>query len=159
VTSGNFKFNSGTISGDIDYIFLRNHIASFNGGGNIEASSSVTGTVNLDARCSAGGYIPASKFTGTQTNTCALTYWPGNCPPGGTIPVVNVDLAATISVNNTSCYNPGDTRIITLTAQNLDDNHVATNLVVNAPLPSGFTSVSTAGDGTYSNSTGIWRIG
>lgn len=79
-TSGSFSLNSGTVSGDIDYIYLRNHVVPFNGGGLIFASSSVSGTVNLDAYCSVGGYTANGKFTGTQTSTCALNYFPGNCP-------------------------------------------------------------------------------
>lgn len=85
-TSGNFSLNSGSVAGDIDYIFLRNQIVPFNGGGLIFASGSVTGNVNLDAYCSVGGYTSNGKFTGLQTNNCALNYFPGNCPSGGSPP-------------------------------------------------------------------------
>jgi len=52
-TSGNFELNSGTVSAgsDIDYVFMRNQVAGFNCSGKLVASSSVSGTVNLDAYC------------------------------------------------------------------------------------------------------------
>ncbi|NJN35449.1 MAG: hypothetical protein HC817_15510 [Saprospiraceae bacterium] len=81
-TSGNVQFSSGTASGDIDYMTLRNHVTNATGNGAIEASSSLnilTG-LNLDAYC-AGTFTQNGKFSGTRTNNCGLTstYFPGGC--------------------------------------------------------------------------------
>jgi hypothetical protein len=169
-TSGSFQLGSGTAWGDIDYIMLRNHVVPFNGGGLIEASSSVNvndpataGTVNLnlDAYHSAT-FNQNGRFIGTRTNTypnSALNYFPANCPAGGAAPVINIDLSLTKTVNNTACYNSGDTRIFTLTVNNLSTTYTATDVTVNDLLPAGFTFVSSAGDGTYVSGTGVWTVG
>ena len=81
-TSGNFKLNSGTANGDIDYITLRNHITNVTGSGEIFASSSlnVPGGLNLDAYCvnPPSQYKPNGKFSGAQILNCILTsvYFP-----------------------------------------------------------------------------------
>jgi gliding motility-associated-like protein len=160
-TSGSFQLNSGTATGDIDYINLRNNIVPFNGGGNIFASASliVTGGLNLDAYCSPGGFTSNGKFSGTQTSNCTLNYFPGDCPAGGAAPTVSINLSLTKSVNIAGCFVNGDTRIFTLTATNTDDNFSATSVVVNDLLPAGLTFVSSSGDGTYISGSGVWSIG
>lgn len=71
-TSGSFQLNSGTLlaGGDIDYFTMRNHITNTLSSGDIFASASVIGTVNLDGYFKGvGNYTPNGRFTGTQTAT------------------------------------------------------------------------------------------
>ena len=49
--SGNFEFNSGSVSGDIPYISFKNQVRDVIGSGKIATSSSVSGTVDLGEYC------------------------------------------------------------------------------------------------------------
>lgn len=84
--------DSGTATGDIDYIALRNNIVPFIGGGEISASSSLSvgGGLNLDMYCVSPltQYKPNGKFSGTQIVNCTVSVFP--CSRGTTAGEVSV---------------------------------------------------------------------
>lgn len=77
-----FNLQFGTANGDIDYITVRNHIVPFISNAVIFASQSLnTSGLNLDAFCLSNiiNYQHNNKFSGTQTQNCALNVFPANC--------------------------------------------------------------------------------
>jgi hypothetical protein len=145
-TSGNFKLNSGTANGDIDYITLKNHINNTVGGGEIFASSSliVTPGLNLDAYCVSydSKYIPNGKFSGTRNSDCSFNLFP--C-------IVCINTASTITTSacnfytlNDQTYTASGTYKQTLVNAAGCDSIVTLNLTINQS--SGGTDVITACD-------------
>ncbi|HKX57271.1 MAG TPA: hypothetical protein VJN01_14260, partial [Xanthomonadales bacterium] len=98
-TSGNFELNKGTISGDIDYITLKNHVTGNVGSGKILAKSdlNLAPTLTLDAYCSAN-YENEGVFTGSQTSearpACPLTAQ--NFPCVVAVPEPEINLSKTV---------------------------------------------------------------
>ncbi|NNE68207.1 MAG: carboxypeptidase regulatory-like domain-containing protein, partial [Pyrinomonadaceae bacterium] len=83
-TSGSVEFNDGTANGDIDYIYLKNDVGGFSGGGGISASSSLTTSgIDLEKYC-ATFFTQNGKFTGNRTVDCAGPFT-RNCLPKGKI--------------------------------------------------------------------------
>lgn len=82
--SGSVQFNSGTANGDIDYIYIRNDVGGFSGGGGISASSSLTTSgIDLEQYC-ATFFTQNGKFTGNRTVNCTGPFL-RNCDPSSTI--------------------------------------------------------------------------
>lgn len=102
-TSGNFEFNSGIVSGDIDLITLQNDVTGNVGGGIIKGSSSVNGSVALSAYC-ANTYQPAGVFSGSPGNSCSLTssYFPAVCTTS-----TPIDPCDALASGNTDTDNDG----------------------------------------------------
>lgn len=123
-SSGNFQLNSGSISGSINYIYLKNHVTGVAGGGGISASSSVTGTVALPAYLApVSNYLPSGKFTGTQTLTdqpvSGVTYFPDTrCDTANRLPpaVLAASLVITKSDGKSTTSSGGtNPYVVTLT--------------------------------------------
>ncbi len=74
------------------------------------------------------------------------------------IPIANVDLSLTKTVNNTS-PKVGDAIIFTITITNQSLTTAATNVVVDDVLPVGLTfNSATPSIGSFNNTTGDWTI-
>lgn len=128
-TSGSFSLNSGSVSGDIDYIYLKNHITGVAGNGTIFASGSVTGTVNLDAHfANLGNYIPNGKFTGAQLRSdqpvLGVTYFPdARCGIANRLPPQNSDMRAALGATTPAVVSPGQViPSLTATCTNIGAN-------------------------------------
>lgn len=84
-TSGNFKLNSGTANGSINYITLKNTVTGNIGSGEIFASSSLNNApgLSLNAYCVSSGskYIPNGKFSGAQAFDCTVNPDVIDCVP------------------------------------------------------------------------------
>jgi len=176
-TSGSFQLNSGRAFGIIDYIALWNGLnTTQTGSGEIFASSSlnVTGGLNLTRYWneSISKFVPNGKFaapapirdgTGSPNNTTVRDeyFGAGSACVGtsGSPPSSDVDLSLSKTVNDPDCFEPGDTRVYTLTVTNNDGYNVGTSVQVLEPLDPAITLVNTAGDGSFDSSTGIWTIG
>jgi uncharacterized repeat protein (TIGR01451 family)/gliding motility-associated-like protein len=120
--------------------------------GSLENGASATlqliATVNLT-----GSYTNVATVTGdqhdddTDTNTDEVTLTP--------IGVSNLSITKTSNKTNALV---GDEVVFTLTVTNSGPS-LATNVKAIDQLPSGFTYVSDNGNGSYSQSTGVWTIG
>jgi uncharacterized repeat protein (TIGR01451 family) len=164
-TSGSFQHSSGSSSGIIDFITFRNHVTNTTGPGAIEAGSGHSSPnlqlTNYWTNSSGNTPTPTNKFNNGSSTPPAnwrqdLTnqYFPGSC----SAPPVNLEITKT--VNTPDCFNPGDTRVYTITVSNLSANYTATNVQVSEPLDPNLIYVShTASHGTYDPNTGIWNIG
>jgi uncharacterized repeat protein (TIGR01451 family) len=153
-TSGDIKFDSGYLGGDITYISMTNHETNQVCSGKLFASSSlnVVGSIDLDAYYteSASDYEPNGKFSGNQTRTNALlnTYFPGTCVSVEEF-TFYADMEVTKTVNN-SAAQAGDTVIFTIVATN-NGGSEASGVMVSDTLPAGYNLISaSATSGTWS---------
>jgi uncharacterized repeat protein (TIGR01451 family) len=123
-TSGNFQVASAVVvSGDIDYITLRNHTLGLSGtnpgSGQIQVNASAIGSVNLDAYFTrtpiASFYIPNGHFTGTQLFSdqpvSGVTYFPdskcsyaNNFPASALLSISKTNGTASVVAGSNTTY-------------------------------------------------------
>lgn len=76
-----------------------------------------------------------------------------------TVDPEDADLAISKSISNTR-PNVGETVTFTVSVTNVGGDATATNVLVTDQLPAGVTFISsTAGQGTYNDTTGVWTLG
>ena len=120
-----------------------------------------TATMNVTATVlGAGGYLNVAEVSSADQPDTLDTYSDGagdDYAEVATTPNAVTNLTLTKIVDHAS-PNVGSNVLFTLTLSADADFSDATGIVVSDPLPSGYTFVSSAGDGAYDSATGDWTI-
>jgi|GEM_PF-4196297 len=156
-TSGNFQLSDGEVDGSITLITFKNHDNNNVGGGEIQTSSSISGTTDLDyywAQNAGKLDDQGNVFTGNKTfQDITSQYFPNDCGPGSS---PECDVAITKVASN-SDLEPGDTFTYTLTVTN-NGPSTAAGVTVTDVIPNELTVLgNTPSTGSWSAPT--WTVG